>query len=73
MSGGSAPSSARSSWTVSRSNPAIRTGKLFVLAGPSRVGKGSIVRKILAQHPEGLSLSGSLTEAARQLMTHEPG
>ena len=64
MSGGSAPSSARSSWTVSRSNPAIRTGKLFVLAGPSGVGKGSIVRKILARDPEGLSLSVSVTTRA---------
>lgn len=64
MSGGSAPSSARSSWTGSRSNPAIRTGKLFVLAGPSGVGKGSIVRKILAHDPEGLSLSVSVTTRA---------
>jgi guanylate kinase len=53
-----------SSSTVSRSNPAIRTGKLFVLAGPSGVGKGSIVRELVARDPEGLSLSVSVTTRA---------
>lgn len=61
---GSAPSSARSSWTGSRSKPAIGTGKLFVLAGPSGVGKGSIVRNLLANDPDGLSLSVSVTTRA---------
>jgi guanylate kinase len=59
-----APSSARSSSTASRSKPAIRTGKLFVLAGPSGVGKGSIVRELVARDPEGLSLSVSVTTRA---------
>jgi guanylate kinase len=57
-------SSARSSSTASRSKPAIRTGKLFVLAGPSGVGKGSIVRELVARDPEGLSLSVSVTTRA---------
>jgi guanylate kinase len=56
--------SARSSSTASRSKPAIRTGKLFVLAGPSGVGKGSIVRELVARDPEGLSLSVSVTTRA---------
>ena len=54
-------SSVRNSSTGSRSNPAIRTGKLFVLAGPSGVGKGTIVRELVARDPEGLSLSVSVT------------
>ena len=53
-------SSARSSSTVSRSKPAIRTGTLFVLAGPSGVGKGSLVRELIAKDPS-LSLSVSVT------------
>ncbi|HZB02679.1 MAG TPA: guanylate kinase [Actinomycetota bacterium] len=53
-------SSARSSWTVSRSKPTIRTGTLFVLAGPSGVGKGSLVRELIAKDPS-LSLSVSVT------------
>jgi guanylate kinase len=61
---GSARSNARSSSTGSRSKPAIRAGKLFVLAGPSGVGKGSIVRDLLAHDPEGLSLSVSVTTRA---------
>jgi guanylate kinase len=56
--------SARSSSTDSRSKPAIRTGKLFVLAGPSGVGKGSIVRELVTRDPEGLSLSVSVTTRA---------
>jgi guanylate kinase len=53
-------SSARSSSTDSRSKPAIRTGTLFVLAGPSGVGKGSVVRELVANDPS-LSLSVSVT------------
>ena len=56
--------SARSSSTDSRSKPVIRTGKLFVLAGPSGVGKGSIVRLLVTRDPEGLSLSVSVTTRA---------
>ena len=43
---------------------AIRTGKLFVLAGPSGVGKGTIVRELVSRDPEGLSLSVSVTTRA---------
>jgi guanylate kinase len=50
----------RSSSTGSRSKPAIRTGSLFVLAGPSGVGKGSIVRQLVGRDPR-LSLSVSVT------------
>jgi guanylate kinase len=56
-------SSAHCSSTVSRSNPAIRTGTLFVLAGPSGVGKGSLVRELVAKDPS-LSLSVSVTTRA---------
>ncbi len=56
--------SARSSSTDSRSKSVIRTGKLFALAGPSGVGKGSIVRELVARDPEGLSLSVSVTTRA---------
>jgi guanylate kinase len=52
--------SARSSSTASRSKPAIRTGTLFVLTGPSGVGKGSVVRELVASDPS-LSLSVSVT------------
>ena len=57
-------SSVRNSSTGSRSNPAIRAGKLFVLAGPSGVGKGSIVRDLLRRDRERLSLSVSVTTRA---------
>ena len=57
-------SSVRNSSTGSRSNPAIRAGKLFVLAGPSGVGKGTIVRELVSRDPEGLSLSVSVTTRA---------
>jgi len=57
-------SSVPNSSTGSRSNPAIRTGKLFVLAGPSGVGKGTIVRELVSRDPEGLSLSVSVTTRA---------
>jgi guanylate kinase len=62
--GGWVRSSVRNSSTGSRSNPAIRTGKLFVLAGPSGVGKGTIVRELVSRDPEGLSLSVSVTTRA---------
>jgi guanylate kinase len=64
VSAGSARSSAPSSSIASRSKAAIRTAKLFVLAGPSGVGKGSIVRELVAADPEGLSLSVSVTTRA---------
>ena len=57
-------SSVPSSSTGSRSNRAIRTGTLFVLAGPSGVGKGTIVRELVSRDPEGLSLSVSVTTRA---------
>lgn len=40
---------------------ASRRGKLIVIAGPSGVGKGSLVRRLLARDPEGLALSVSVT------------
>ena len=36
-------------------------GTLFVLAGPSGVGKGSVVQRLRARDPEGLVLSVSAT------------
>ncbi|MFB3738672.1 MAG: guanylate kinase, partial [Candidatus Velamenicoccus archaeovorus] len=36
-----------------------RRGKLFVISGPSGVGKGSVVRRLLAHDPEGLGYSVS--------------
>jgi guanylate kinase len=57
---GSVPSSVHSSSTGSRNKAAIRAGTLFVLAGPSGVGKGSIVRELIGRDP-GLSLSVSVT------------
>jgi len=39
----------------------VRRGTLIVIAGPSGVGKGSVVRRLLARDPEGLSLSVSVT------------
>jgi guanylate kinase len=40
---------------------ASRRGRLIVIAGPSGVGKGSVVKRLLAQDPEGLALSVSAT------------
>jgi guanylate kinase len=40
---------------------ASRRGRLFVIAGPSGVGKGSVVKQLLAHHGPGLSLSISAT------------
>jgi guanylate kinase len=39
----------------------VRRGTLIVIAGPSGVGKGSVVQRLLARDPEGLSLSVSVT------------
>ncbi len=46
-------SSPRSSASLSR------RGNLFVIAGPSGVGKGSVVRRLLERDPEGLGYSVS--------------
>jgi guanylate kinase len=43
---------------------AARRGRLLVIAGPSGVGKGSIVAELLARNPERLSLSVSATTRA---------
>jgi guanylate kinase len=40
---------------------ASRRGDLIVIAGPSGVGKGSVVRRLLARDPQGLVLSVSAT------------
>jgi len=40
---------------------ASRRGKLIVIAGPSGVGKGSVVKRLLARDPEALVLSVSAT------------
>jgi len=40
---------------------ASRRGRLIVIAGPSGVGKGSLVKRLLALDPEGLALSVSVT------------
>jgi guanylate kinase len=39
----------------------VRTGTLIVLAGPSGVGKGSVVERLRSRDPEGLALSISAT------------
>ena len=39
----------------------MRTGTLIVLAGPSGVGKGSVVERLRSRDPEGLALSTSAT------------
>ena len=39
----------------------MRTGTLIVLAGPSGVGKGSVVERLRSRDPEGLALSISAT------------
>jgi guanylate kinase len=39
----------------------VRRGTLIVIAGPSGVGKGSVVQRLLARDPEGLALSVSAT------------
>jgi guanylate kinase len=40
---------------------ASHRGRLIVIAGPSGVGKGSVVKRLLAWDPEGLALSVSAT------------
>jgi guanylate kinase len=50
---------------------AARRGRLIVVAGPSGVGKGSVVRQLLARDPDGLALSVSVTtRAPREGETH---
>jgi guanylate kinase len=39
----------------------VRTGTLIVLAGPSGVGKGSVVQRLRSRDPGGLALSVSVT------------
>ncbi len=39
----------------------MRRGRLIVVAGPSGVGKGTVVRRLLARDPERLALSVSVT------------
>jgi guanylate kinase len=39
----------------------VRRGRLIVVAGPSGVGKGTVVRRLLSRDPEGLVLSVSAT------------
>ncbi len=39
----------------------MRRGTLFVLAGPSGVGKGSVVERLLSRDPGGLAVSVSAT------------
>jgi guanylate kinase len=43
---------------------AARRGRLIVIAGPSGVGKGSVVRELLARDHHGLALSVSVTTRA---------
>jgi guanylate kinase len=43
---------------------AARRGRLIVIAGPSGVGKGSLVRSLLEGHPQELALSVSVTTRA---------
>jgi guanylate kinase len=43
---------------------AARRGRLIVIAGPSGVGKGSVVRDLLERDPYGLALSVSATTRA---------
>lgn len=43
---------------------AERRGRLIVIAGPSGVGKGSVVKELRSRDPEGLALSISATTRA---------
>jgi guanylate kinase len=45
--------------TRSSAHPIARRGTLFVISGPSGVGKGSVVQRLLARDPEGLGYSVS--------------
>jgi guanylate kinase len=42
----------------------VRRGRLIVVAGPSGVGKGTVVRRLRARDPDGLALSVSATTRA---------
>jgi guanylate kinase len=42
----------------------VRRGRLIVIAGPSGVGKGTVVRGLRSRDPEGLALSVSATTRA---------
>jgi guanylate kinase len=42
----------------------VRRGTLIVLAGPSGVGKGSVVKRVRSRDPEGLAYSVSVTSRA---------
>jgi guanylate kinase len=42
----------------------VRLGTLIVLAGPSGVGKGSVVQRLRSRDPEGLAYSVSVTSRA---------
>jgi guanylate kinase len=44
----------------------VRRGTLIVLAGPSGVGKGSVVERVRSRDPEGLAVSVSVTTRGRR-------
>ena len=42
----------------------MRRGTLIVIAGPSGVGKGTVIQRLLSRIPEGPALSVSVTTRA---------